>query len=429
MTAAGWLRRASLALAIAALAGTLSSAGAAAAPAWRLDAISNSTVTPGGTTVLLAEATNVGDEATDGSEVVITAVLPAGFTVVDAVVDVPTSSFGSITFPCTAGDGVSPVAGASDVQCVNTSTIPRFGSGNNFEYLTLTIAADAGVDGTLTTAYSVAGGGADMVSTVDPTVVVDAGSVPAFGIDAFDAQFSTRRRPLTQAGAHPDAASYGVRLRHGNQSVRAGPLRPVEPVKDVVVDLPPGFVGDPTRRRHVHRCAARERRSGPVRAAAVPVDLAGRDDVVRMNTPARRTSSMPFGAVPVYNMVPPPDAPARFGFNVARQRRRRSTRACAAGATTASRSDARDISEGLALIGTTFDASGACLRTPPRRRARVPGTERAVARRARHAERRAARARSCATRRSALRPASACLTTVRVDSWFHPGDFRTATLG
>ena len=53
--------------------------------------------------------------------------------------------------------------------------------------------------------------------------------------------------PFTQAGGHPYAASVSIDFNTlTNPAPLRGDLWPVEPVKDVLVDLPPGLVGDPT---------------------------------------------------------------------------------------------------------------------------------------------------------------------------------------
>ena len=91
-----------------------------------------------------------------------------------------------------------------------------------------------------------------------------------------------------------------------------GRLWPVEPVKDVLADLPPGLVGDPTA---AETCTAAQLVSGGVLArtqcpAAAQVGTA----LVRLNGDG---ASNALGPLPVFNIVPPPDVPARFGFNVA----------------------------------------------------------------------------------------------------------------
>src|SRR5262249_18740405 len=105
---------------------------------WRVDSISNTTVAPGSTLDYGVQATNVGDAAMDGSLIALVARLPAGMTATDAVVRVPAFDHYD-TYGCTAGDGVSPVAGASDLRCVNNVVVPGFQSSQRYEELRLRV--------------------------------------------------------------------------------------------------------------------------------------------------------------------------------------------------------------------------------------------------------------------------------------------------
>jgi uncharacterized repeat protein (TIGR01451 family) len=58
--------------------GLLCSATAAASPAWRIDALSNTTAAPGGTLDYLVQVTNVGGTDSDGGQLDLVATLPAG---------------------------------------------------------------------------------------------------------------------------------------------------------------------------------------------------------------------------------------------------------------------------------------------------------------------------------------------------------------
>jgi len=64
-------------------------------------------------------------------------------------------------------------------------------------------------------------------------------------IDAFDATvLDGAGNPFTAAGGHPGTASTVARVEPFVSSLNAG-AAPSGQLKDVVVDLPPGFVGDP----------------------------------------------------------------------------------------------------------------------------------------------------------------------------------------
>src|SRR5690242_16527610 len=105
------------------------SASAAASPAWRIDALSNTTAAPGGTLDYLVQVTNVG-AASDGSRIDLVATLPAGVTALSTA-----NASADASFSCT-GPGGSAVAGASVVTCAETDVVP----GNDFRTLRLTVA-------------------------------------------------------------------------------------------------------------------------------------------------------------------------------------------------------------------------------------------------------------------------------------------------
>jgi uncharacterized repeat protein (TIGR01451 family) len=289
-------------------------ASAVAAPEWQLGAITNSTVAPGGTLGYVVDATNIGDKSTDGSNVVLTATLPEKMTAQDASVLIPDGNGHLNAFPCKAGDGSSPVAGASTVSCTNGQVVPQFGNSSNWEELDLVVAVGPGASGTLATAFGVSGGGASTSSAaVGPVSVTNA--TPTFGLSAFDANFSDAAgNPVTQAGVHPDAGSFSFDFTTGTDPLR-GPLWPVEPVKDLSTDLPPGLIGNPTV---VGQCTASELansvgiESQPLCPSSSQVGTA----LIRDNTGGLPDPTFA-PPVPVYNMVPPPDAPVQLGFNVA----------------------------------------------------------------------------------------------------------------
>ena len=70
---------------------------------------------------------------------------------------------------------------------------------------------------------------------------------PVFGVHAFDGQVSdVAGNVFSQAGGHPYQVSTNIDF---NTRANAAPMKsyawPVEPTKDVIVDLPVGFVGVP----------------------------------------------------------------------------------------------------------------------------------------------------------------------------------------
>lgn len=193
----------------------------------------------------------------------------------------------------------------------------------------VTVAVDPGASGLLTAIFQVSGGGAPAaVATADPTRITT--EPPVFGIDAFDQRASADAGGSLsgQAGGRP----YGLTTSLDFNSVEApnpsqpsplkGDPRPVEPVRDVVVDLPPGLLGNPAG---IPQCSIVELTSGEA-TAIKPLCQPGSQLGTTLVRVDRRVAGGPLkgvpvgasvGPFPVYNMIPPPDAPARFGFVVA----------------------------------------------------------------------------------------------------------------
>jgi len=380
------------------------SAAASAAPSWRIVSLSNTTVAPGGTLEYRIDLTNVGDVATDGTPYTVTATLPAGMTAVSAE--------GS-GFECPGA------AGATVVTCTDSDlAIP-------FSNLALSVVAsvDPNASGTLTATFDVAGGGAAPGSTVDPVRV--SATPPGFGVDAFDTLASDASgQPMTQAGAHPDVFTTSFDLNTvTDPSPMIGPRRTPEALKDVVVDLPPGFVGNPTS---LDQCTGRqlaETVNGIDPQPLCPATSQVGTALVRHS--GQGVNGAVIGPVPVFNMVPPTDVPARLGFNflgtvVVLDARVRS------GGDYGLTVSASNTPEAIALIGTTLNLWG------------VPSDPSHDAERACPGQFNPwAGGPSCpsgAPRRAFFRNPTSCPppgvgvpTTLRVDSWQHPGNFQAAT--
>jgi hypothetical protein len=133
-----------------------------------------------------------------------------------------------------------------------------------------------------------------------------AGSASAsFEISSFDGSVNNRDgSPATQAGAHPYDATTTIHFpiaTNGN-----GEAVPDGQVKDIQVDLPAGFVGNPTA---VPMCTEAELES----QSANPANRCPDDSAVGVVTLFNSTG---FNAeVPLFNMVAPPGVPGEFGLN------------------------------------------------------------------------------------------------------------------
>ncbi|HET9153509.1 MAG TPA: hypothetical protein VFN85_05290, partial [Solirubrobacterales bacterium] len=288
---AGSGRFVALAVAMAAIFGATASS-AMATVAWRVTSVSNTVVAPEGQLTYHLELTDVGDDATDGSEVKLTATLPSGLRGVSA-------NTGSSGFECPA------VAGENVIVC---SGAPSMGS-DAFVTIAITVEVEPSAPETLTTFFAVEGGGtgAEAGTTLDPVRVSTI--QPGFGIDAFESSIlGADGTPSTNAATHSTLQTTDIDINtHTDPNPFVGDAWPVEDLRDATVSLPPGLVGNPSR---FSQCSAAQLAEGEFDPK--PLCPAGSQVGVVI---VRHTEGA-FGSVPLYNMVPPPDAPARFAFNV-----------------------------------------------------------------------------------------------------------------
>ena len=256
---------------------------------WDASSVANSSVAPGGSVEFVVLVTNLGDVATDGSDVTFTASFPAGL--------VPVSSESFSMPPCGIVGQVLTCTGPANVA-VNGD-------------LDLRIVADAAVGGSgvQTVLFDVSGGGAvSATQSADPIQISPL--EPPFGIDAFDAMaLDETGVEVTQAGGHPEVLLTSIDFNTHTDPL-AGPRYPVEDVKDVTVDLPPGFVGSVAG---LGECTIPELGNGTGVGNTMP--LCAPTSQVGIMT--YRVDATTGDFVAVYNMVPPPGVPARFGVNIA----------------------------------------------------------------------------------------------------------------
>jgi hypothetical protein len=380
-------------------------ARADAAAVWRLDATSETLALAGGQFRFYVDVVNAGDVRTDGSTYTLTVTLPPGMRGVSA-----------------NGFSCPGVAGATVVVCPTTFPLDP----HEKRMLTLTVDVDAAASGILTARYDITGAGATPASTVDPVTVTSDPTPPLFGIEAFDARVDrdAAGTALTQAGAHPYSASVSFDVTTATDPTSfVGALRPIEPVKDIQVDLPPGFIGNPTA---AAKCTVPELANmlvatvpAPLCAATAQVGTA----LIRFSGQGEASNTL--GPLPVFNMVPPPDAPARFGFNafgtiVVMDARLRS------GSDYGVTVSVRNASEGLALIGSTVTLWGVPSDPSHDLERACPGEK--------NPWERGPSCRSGAPPATFLRNPTSCTdptvgltTTLSVDSWVSPGAFQEAT--
>jgi hypothetical protein len=167
---------------------------------------------------------------------------------------------------------------------------------------------------TLINTVKVEGGGATTVEEETPTLVNPSGALPfgLAGLDSFLAEASGA--PDTQAGGHSNSLTTSFAVNRVFNRAGGGytdPTRAAQDVKDIVVDLPPGFVGDPQAAQQcpLHDLVALTTSSGCPGASQV-----GRVSFDVGGAYQREYYEDGEENVPVYNMVPEHGYPAEFGF-------------------------------------------------------------------------------------------------------------------
>jgi hypothetical protein len=270
----------------------------------------------------LVTVTNSGSRSTDGSPITITDTLPTDLSAQFVHLEITKIHEVTEDFECSLGA----------VQCVYPEALAPG------EVLRMYIYAyvEPGSSGSVTNAVQVSGGGVatPAVASFQNTV----SSSPATpGLSSFGLTLTgsdgTRD---TQAGDHPAAATTSLQFaseltdaygrgyklihEHGNVGAEHQKYRPLQEVKDVVVDLPPGFVGDT---QEATQCNERE-------LEPALNELVGSSGETKCSpSSAVGTVSLDVGGEPffagstflptpiVYNMVPEHGYPAEFGFNLA----------------------------------------------------------------------------------------------------------------
>jgi hypothetical protein len=309
------LRRDVRALLLAVAITMLSAAPAVAAPQWLLDANANSTAAPGGTIDYHVLLINIGDSQADGTggdPIVFRASLPPEVRATGVVLILP--PFGTFDasvagWSCT-GDGPGPapnIVGANNIECSLAGAVDSHSLNAGFPLKpVVTTDVDGAASGKLEAAFTVSGAGAPEVATHEVTQI--AATSPAFGVESFDGAVTAdpAGSPYTQAGGHPYGASTTIDFNtETNDNPLIGDLWPVAAPKTLSVELPPGLVGYPTA---AARCDAGDLAVGQCSSASQVGTV-----VIHINGIIFNNVLGPF---PLFNLDPPPDVPAQFGFYI-----------------------------------------------------------------------------------------------------------------
>ncbi len=297
---------------VALWAGSGSAWASVSAPGWGIFTRTAPTnLPPGGSGVVYLFVYNTG--AGTGEHPAVTDELPEGVTATSAslYVDVPVGGLGE-SGPGSSG-GECTVESARVVSCTAGSVPP--GAVMEVEIAVSVENVVAGSEGS--NVVGVSGGGALSSASDVKKVRFDSAS-PGFGFAGFDSWFTNADGTIdTQAGSHPYAFttvfatnSIGVggftEFTTGGNGEHGGEMR------DVVVNLPPGIVGNVTA---LPRCSRRQF-DGEL------TDYESSDFYVPSCPAATQVGidqSVPNGvqgvSFKVYNLVPPPGVAAQFGFS------------------------------------------------------------------------------------------------------------------
>jgi hypothetical protein len=254
--------------------------------------------------------TNSGGRSTDGSPITVTDTLPAG-TVAQAMrLQVPRRS---------------EVIGCSvaAVRCTYTGVLPP----GEVLVVYLYASVDPGLSGSVTNAVQVSGGGGAPAVANFQNTVSSAPAVP--GLSSFDMTLSGSEGVQdTQAGDHPFGVTTNFQFAairgaavvsqedHANNPAHYGyPV--IQDVKDVVVDLPPGLVGNA---QTASQCTQRELEPSETNHASetkCPASSAvGTVSLEEYGHLDFGGESILLYKPVIYNLVPEHGYPAEFGFNV-----------------------------------------------------------------------------------------------------------------
>ncbi len=297
---------------------SVSSASAAATPAWRIESVANPTVfssrdnteCEGGCDKYELLLTNVGGAPLGEEDVTVTDTLPTGIT---------TSSIRQgdeeERWQCTNGEGQQVVTCTISAELLHLLHPGASEALSQAPALSVYVQVEAGVPpgSTRTGLVTASGGGAPSASTVQTAVIGPAAL--SFGVSAFSSHLADLGgAPDTQAADHPNSLTTSLDVTSSANYPKGGrvnPTLPTEDVKDIVVDLPPGFVGNPQVMPQctLHDLVVTSESSGCPAASQV-----GR---VSINGQGSYSGEYYFNGrqnIPIYNMIPEHGYPAEFGF-------------------------------------------------------------------------------------------------------------------
>ena len=237
---------------------------------------------------LILYAQNVGGAVSTSETVTYTVTLPPGV--------------GAARTPYGNGEGTwncpSVPYGASSFSCTSTKTA---GPGAPLKAIVAPVETSLAAPVVLPIQLSAVGGGASTAGAFElPLTVSPLPAAP--GVQSFTGgAYNENGEPDTQAGAHPYTASSAVFL-NTVINLANGKVVPAGEFKDIVVDLPPGFLGDPVA---VPQCPEDE------------LDLCSKNTVIGHVIPLlESTAATGIGSSKLYDVQAPLGHAGAFYFKV-----------------------------------------------------------------------------------------------------------------
>ena len=270
-------------------------------PWWHLTAnVWPANIAPNGEGTLVVKAVNTGDATTTGA-LTLADTLPPGVTVLE---EGGAPAVGFFAF----ADGVGGTDLKAGCKVVGQAVSCALAEGEYplvpFEDIEMRIRVKAGT-ATEEEEAEVSGGGAPPARTQRP-IPVGAGD-PPFAVESLEQAPEEADGSLdARAGSHPFQFSTTLALDQTSD-----PLVPPALAKDLRFELPAGFVGNATA---VPRCSEADFRKIVNYQNYCPPDTAVGVASVTFDEPIH--TGLATYPLPLYNLVPAPGEPARFGFTV-----------------------------------------------------------------------------------------------------------------
>jgi hypothetical protein len=297
------------------------SAAQTAAPGWMLTATTYPTsLSPGGSGLILVNVVNVGAAASSGTAT-ITDTLPAGVTAEEAGGLKELGGFGGsleiehALWECAGNGPAGGVAGATTIRCASSTSFAggggnpgAWGDVNPAPRLAIKVKLPVGEASEVNRATITGGGAATPASTADQLSITSREA--PFGFADWDVWASNANGTIdTQAGSHPYEMTFSFDMNdyfnesfsdHWSPSGLKPELSPLQ-LRNIEVRLPPGLVGEP----HAIPMCTRQQLD------AITCPAASQLGIITITVTGGN-----FYHIPVYNIVPPAGVPDEVGFTI-----------------------------------------------------------------------------------------------------------------